>query len=134
MIRIYEQPYNQMIKNAKNAFPLEGCGILTGIDRTIYTFWPLENESQQLHRFYVGNKQLSQVLQDIETTHEDILAIYHSHPNTSAIPSALDLFNHRDQDIFIMIVSLKYTEPDVRSYQINDSRQYLNCPFQVIKE
>ncbi|MGP4072100.1 Mov34/MPN/PAD-1 family protein [Piscibacillus sp. B03] len=122
---------DEVILHAYNAKPFEGCGLLVGNSNHIHTFLPLVNESNNHYQYKVSYEQLNRLLQQINFTNQELIAIYHSHPLQRAVPSSLDLLNHPDDSIKMIIVSLKQGHPVVKCYSINN-RDYLECKLIVV--
>ncbi|SEQ60935.1 Mov34/MPN/PAD-1 family protein [Piscibacillus halophilus] len=128
-ITIKRHVLNEMIEHATYSLPSEGCGLLIGQKRKIQTFLPLINESKDENQFKITSKQLERVLSAVSFINQEVVAIYHSHPSTRAVPSSLDLRNHMDTDVKMIIVSLKHLKPTVKCYEILNHLDYKECPL-----
>ncbi|MFI5460917.1 MAG: Mov34/MPN/PAD-1 family protein [Isosphaerales bacterium] len=62
----------------------------------------------------------------------EILAIYHSHPRSEAVPSATDLRDNHYGPLPRIIVSLKGDSPEVRVWQL-DSDSFVELTWQIIE-
>ncbi|MCT2536302.1 Mov34/MPN/PAD-1 family protein [Aquibacillus koreensis] len=118
-IIIPQSIYSELIEKNRDLLPFEGCGILSGSNRYVKTAWYLDNELRSPNRFFVNKQIVEDTVMKIQEKQEDILAVYHTHPNTSAIPSSLDLKNHIDNEIDMVIISFKYKEPILKWYSIH---------------
>ncbi|MCP3029093.1 Mov34/MPN/PAD-1 family protein [Halobacillus sp. A5] len=121
--------YNDMIKLGRMSLPYEVCGLLTGFRSTIYTNWPLVNEAKSVHRFFVSQSVVEQTLKRIEEKSEEVLAVYHSHPTTSPIPSSYDI-EHHDNEVKMIIISYKNNPPAVKCFQIFN-HTYYSYPLEI---
>ncbi|MCP3030152.1 M67 family metallopeptidase [Halobacillus sp. A1] len=124
------ETYNQMITHTKKCLPYESCGLLTGKRNDIRSVWELENELKSSTRFFVDKKAVEETLEKVSEMNEEVIAIYHSHPNTSPVPSSYDLASHVDPLVKMVIVSHKEKVPLVKCYQITRHR-YTICPLLV---
>ncbi|MBI4853247.1 MAG: M67 family metallopeptidase [Acidobacteria bacterium] len=81
-----------MIFYAKNSAPEECCAFLGGEKDTFTHYYPLKNSAQDKKKsFFVAPIELFQNLQQINNLGQDLLGIYHSHPNSIAYPSKTDI-------------------------------------------
>lgn len=128
---IPQQLYDQLLQNGKVELPYEACGLLTGTQNVIQSIWPLRNELKSSTRFFVHQNQLEKTLEIISRLKQEVKAIYHTHPITDAIPSSIDIANHIDQDVGMVIISYKSSKPIMKWYKI-ESLNYKNCPFIVL--
>ncbi|WP_246096902.1 Mov34/MPN/PAD-1 family protein [Psychrobacillus soli] len=120
----------EVIDHARNQLPYESCGLLAGTDGKVNSFWVLENELKSDRRFFVSKTEVAKTLEQIAERKENVIAIYHSHPTTAAIPSSYDMINHPDSTIKMLIVSFKSEPPEAKCYHILH-RTYLECPFLI---
>lgn len=81
----------------EEAYPNEACGFLIGIDnkriRHITQWHPAENTSQEnlRRRFVIDPLAYLKAEREIEASGQQLLGIFHSHPDHPAIPSMHDL-------------------------------------------
>jgi len=61
------------------------------------------------------------VVKDIRAAGRQMLAIYHSHPETPARPSAEDIHLALTPGVIYVIVSLKDTDPVIKGFLIEDN-------------
>lgn len=111
----------KMLKLAKTGFPYEICGILSGKFLEVLTLWELETKYRRRNTFFVEEHTVEAVLKEIEEKHEEVLAIFHSHPTAAAIPSSMDIIHHPDPNVLMIIISLKDDQNPIKCFQINKS-------------
>lgn len=121
---IPELIYEEMVSHCQQNLPYEGCGFLSGKYPYVQNLWKLKNEVPSSHRFFLSRKVVTDTIKKAEEVDEDILAIYHSHPTTSAIPSHYDCIHHPDPEVNMVIVSFKYPVPEVKGYQIYNHKHF----------
>jgi proteasome lid subunit RPN8/RPN11 len=119
-MEIERQVYRQIVGEATAASPLECCGYLAGVGRTITRACPMKNMDQSRVHFSFDPGEQFATIKKIRTEKLKVLAVYHSHPETLARPSEEDIRLAFDSEISYVIISL-CTEPEVvRSFQIHN--------------
>lgn len=114
-----------MVEHARQEFPNECCGLLAGrgsrvarlyrgqnIDRSPFTY---RLDPQEQHRFF----------KEIDAAELELLAIYHSHTQSAAVPSRTDVDKAYYPDAAHVIVSLRDQQAprdaaEIRAYRIRD--------------
>lgn len=71
--------------------PLEACGLLSGKNGSVGDVLPVANIARSPVRFRMEPKAQLRAFAQIETSGQEILAIFHSHPNGSPVPSETDI-------------------------------------------
>ncbi len=91
--------------------PNEACGILAGslVTGRASAFHPARNADASPLRYTVHTEDLLRIVFAIEDAGEDLLAIFHTHTHTPAVPSATDLRAAHYPDAFYLLASL--TDP-----------------------
>lgn len=91
--------------------PNEACGLLSGTarDGMATTFHPARNAEASPLRYSVHPDDLVRITFAIEDADEDLVAIFHSHTHSPAIPSPTDLRAAMYPDAFYLLASL--TDP-----------------------
>ena len=126
--------YEQMVKQARKEAPIEACGILAGKKQKVEQFYPMTNIDQSSAHFMMEPKEQFAVIKDIRAEGLELLAIYHSHPETPAHPSAEDIKLALTPDVIYVIVSLQVDNtPAIQGFLINDGRTE-NVPVRILKE
>jgi [CysO sulfur-carrier protein]-S-L-cysteine hydrolase len=104
--------------------PLEACGILVGQAGVVARGYATDNKLRSPVLYEVDERQLFQILKEMDREKEEILAIYHSHTETDPMPSKTDIQKAHWPESFYMIVSLKDPKPRVRAYRIIDGQAH----------
>jgi proteasome lid subunit RPN8/RPN11 len=83
----------ELLAHARAALPREACGLLSGdaAGGRVRAFHPARNVADSSVAFDAHPDDLARILLGIEDGGEDLVAIFHSHPRTGAVPSATDL-------------------------------------------
>ena len=96
MIHINQHLINRMLKEAKNAYPYECCGLLVGkkndTGKVVHEIYPVENKNKvrAVDRYEIDSKEFDQIDREATKKGRNIIGIYHSHPDQPAAPSAFD--------------------------------------------
>jgi len=115
----------QMIVHAKQVYPEEACGLLTGRDGRATRFVPLKNVLRSETAYEIDPAIFAATLRSIRDAAEELIAIFHSHPRGQANPSKSDLERAAYADVAHVIVSLAIWErPEIRAFRIIDGHDY----------
>lgn len=109
---------DSMYKHASEGLPNEACGYLGGKDGVITTFYPMTNIDQSPEHFTFDPKEQFAVVKDARSKKEDLLAVYHSHPETPARLSEEDISLFNDPNPVYLIVSLKDELPVMNGFNV----------------
>ena len=120
MLTIPRDIYDALIAHARRDFPLEACGIIGGNDAAVTEHYPMTNTDRSNEHFMMDPKEQFAVVKDLRGKGKNMLAIYHSHPETPARPSEEDIRLALTPDVSYVIISLAEAEPVVRSWRIAD--------------
>ena len=113
--------FEQMVAQAKALAPIEACGILAGSDSKVEKLYKMTNVENSNSHFMMEPKEQFTVVKDIRSAGLEMLAIYHSHPETPARPSAEDIRLALTPDVIYLIVSLQDAKtPVVKGLLIED--------------
>ncbi|MDX8046614.1 M67 family metallopeptidase [Gracilibacillus sp. S3-1-1] len=118
VIIIPEYIYEQIITEGNKRLPYEACGLLAGNKNQVHSFWPLNNHLQSSRRFFVPKEEVRAAERQIINKKEQVLAVFHTHPSTKAVPSYYDLQNHPTVDVAMVIVSFKHDDPVMKWYAV----------------
>jgi proteasome lid subunit RPN8/RPN11 len=119
MLRIPEEIYDDLIAHGREGFPLEVCGILGGTGDTVSAIYRMVNTDASNEHFMMEPRDQFAVVKDLRTKGLSMLAIYHSHPESPARPSAEDIRLALTPGVAYVIISL--ADPaaaDVKSFRI----------------
>jgi len=120
MLKIPIQINTAIIDHAKRDFPLEACGILGGENGVVSEHYPMANTDKSNEHFTMEPKEQFAVVKDLRAKGKEMLAIYHSHPETPARPSEEDIRLALTPNVAYVIVSLAGETPEVKSFLIDN--------------
>ena len=110
-----------VIAHAERAQPLECCGVLLGRQPdAISEAAEIRNVAQDPDRYLLDPKGHLDVRRQARQRGLEIVGFYHSHPHSSARPSARDIAEATYPGHFYLIVALGEVQPEIRLYQLTD--------------
>lgn len=104
--------------------PDEACGLLIGDADTgiVPRFYPTENKAASAKLYSIGPMDFLDADEAADAAGLAIVGVVHSHTHTDAYPSPTDIDQAPDPSWHYVIVSLRDTDPMVRSYRIVDGQ------------
>lgn len=111
----------ELIAHARSEQPLECCGLLAGHIAddvgTATTRFPVKNDAASSTEYFSNPRDMLFAFRTIRERGLELLAIYHSHPTSEAVPSRHDIErNTYGESAAHLIVSLAGAEPVVRAW------------------
>jgi proteasome lid subunit RPN8/RPN11 len=123
MIEIPTAIHEELIEHARTGFPLEVCGILGGTGDSVSAIYCMTNTDASNEHFMMDPKEQFAVVKDLRAKGIDMLAIYHSHPETPARPSEEDIHLALTPGVSYIIISLADPQrPVVKSFKIEQGK------------
>jgi [CysO sulfur-carrier protein]-S-L-cysteine hydrolase len=103
---------DELFAHARSELPNEACGLLAGSLTTgrATRFHPARNVEASPLRYNVHPKDLVRITFAIEDAGEELVAIFHSHTRSPAVPSATDRRTAMYPDPFYLLATL--ADPD----------------------
>ncbi len=120
MIRIPAYIIDGIIEQAINELPNEACGLLVGSVSDVLKQYPLTNIDRSPEHFSFDPAEQFQVFREARTDGREIIANYHSHPETPSRPSEEDIRLAYDPNILYLIVSLATETPILKAFNIQN--------------
>ncbi len=126
MIRIPKSIFNGMVDHAKKESPLECCGILGGKNHTVEKAFGLKNAEESPFRYSMAGQEQLRVFEEMEKETMEMVAIYHSHPQTIPFPSETDVKLAFYPEVASIIISLmEEGNPVLKAFRIGKEAIYL---------
>ena len=107
-------------KQAKEEAPLEACGYLAGKEGFITTHYKMTNADQSEIHYSFDPQEQFRVIKTVRNSGLEIIAAYHSHPESPARPSEEDIRLAHDSSIIYVIVSLESGKRTCGAFIIKD--------------
>jgi [CysO sulfur-carrier protein]-S-L-cysteine hydrolase len=124
MLTLHRTVHDRMVAHCLVGLPEEACGLLGGDLETgeAVTCYPTRNVAASAKLYTVDPRDHLRADRDAEASGNAIIGVFHSHTHTEAYPSATDVAQAPDPTWHYVLVSLRDTEPVVRSYRIIDGQ------------
>ncbi len=110
MFTIPKHIIDKIREQAKEEAPNEACGYLGGTDSTANSCYPLRNVDESPEHFSFDPSEQFKTLKEAREAGENLIAVYHSHPDTPARMSDEDLRLANDTSMLYIIYSLADNE------------------------
>ncbi|NOQ36718.1 MAG: hypothetical protein GQ569_12630 [Methylococcaceae bacterium] len=113
----------KLLEHAQSLPDAEVCGLIGSLDNTPVSCYHVTNTDQHPQsKFTLDAAEQIGVFKTMREKGEQLFAIYHSHPNSPAIPSATDLALANYPEVLYLIISLNTKGVlELRGFYINDN-------------
>lgn len=123
MIIIPQHIIDGIIEQAQRELPDEACGLLVGTGNEVVKQYPLTNIDHSPEHFSFDPREQFQVLREARKEELQIIANYHSHPESPARPSEEDIRLACDREIIYLILSLQEKAlPVLKAFSIREGK------------
>lgn len=123
--------FEQMAEQARTEAPIEACGILAGTNGRVEKLYRMTNTEKRGDHFMMDPKEQFAVVKDIRSSSLELLAIYHSHPETPARPSTEDIRLAMTPNVVYLILSLQNgNDPDLKGFYV-DNGTVIDVPVEI---
>jgi [CysO sulfur-carrier protein]-S-L-cysteine hydrolase len=121
-----------IVRHAQACAPDEGCGLIVGKNGVGERFTPMKNVLGSSAAYEMDPAELIRVLRGARESGDELIAIYHSHPEGPTTPSKTDIDHTHYPEAAQIIVSLERPDsPVVRAFRIID-REALEIEVRAI--
>jgi len=116
-----------IMNHARSAYPEECCGFLLGMDSDgrrirLALSVPNTNQGSRGSRFNIDPMELVRAEEEARRSNLNLIGIYHSHPDSPAQPSKVDLDNAWPGYTYL-VVSVQNGEPkDLAAWFLSEDR------------
>jgi proteasome lid subunit RPN8/RPN11 len=123
-VKIPQSLVAAIIAHAEETSPEECCGLLAGADSVPSHVYRIQNIHETPKVFFeMAPKDQFWAFKNMRHNNLNLVAIYHSHPETPARPSQSDIRLAYDPEPYYLIASLQHRDtPDLRAYRIVDGK------------
>lgn len=124
MLIVPKSIFDAMLAHCREGYPDEACGILAGSGQEVSQLYRMANADPSPVSYLMDAKEQFAAMRDMRERRLTMLAIFHSHPASSAYPSPKDVsLAFYDECLYIIIGLSGRTgeaEPEVRAYSIRE--------------
>lgn len=114
-----EAQAQQIVEHALHESPREACGIIIGTGVQAQLIIPIPNKAANpLVNFEMEHAAFVKAMFQAEKTGQQLIGLYHSHPNSAPLPSQSDIAQANYPDTVYLIVSLQGTHPRLAAWDI----------------
>ena len=115
-----------VVAHARATLPDECCGLLAGVIDNgagrVSQHFPIRNDLASPTEYATNPRDMLDASKATRAAGTDVLAIYHSHPASVAVPSRTDLArNWWGESVVHVIVGLAGAKADVRAWWLTES-------------
>ena len=111
-----------MLAAARDAAPLEACGLLGGADDKAKEFYELTNIDKSGEHYSMIPEEQFAAVKDMRSKKLNMVAIWHSHPATPARMSEEDMRLAFTPDVVYLILSLADSgKPEIRGFAVENN-------------
>ena len=135
-MRIAAALAQDLVAHAIADLPNECCGMVAGVGGQATRVLRAGNTEGSPFMYVMDPREQLRIMDDIDTSGEDLLAIYHSHTRSAAYPSRTDVELAFFPDTLYLIVSIADRDaPELRAYRISrgapDGDQIAEEPVEI---
>ena len=129
ILKLSKESQEGMQKHAEATYPYECCGFFYGSNGDVREIGEIKEvtnskEGDQRRRFEVSPLDYMGAEKYALESGQELLGIYHSHPDHPAIPSEHDLKQAVPFFSYIILAVKQGTLEDTKSWQLNDENEF----------
>ena len=116
-VRLSPELRERLIEHALSSPGEEVCGLLGGNVSGLNSVYPVRNiANKPQSRFLMSPEEQIAAIRVMRKRGETLAGIYHSHPDTEAVPSNADIELAAYPDVYYFIISLAKPRPELKCY------------------
>ncbi|MBI5632022.1 MAG: M67 family metallopeptidase [Nitrospirae bacterium] len=109
----------QIVAHCRACYPDEACGILAGTGNRVTKVYAMKNAEPSPISYFMDTGEQFRVMKELRQEGLTMVAIFHSHPQSPAYPSATDIRLAFYDDLFYVIAGmLNGTLSELRAFTI----------------
>ncbi|MDP8217839.1 MAG: M67 family metallopeptidase [Candidatus Theseobacter exili] len=120
MIKIKKGIVDLILKEGRDYAPFESCGYFAGKEGVVAKRYALRNIDESSDHYSMDPAEQFAVIKQVRAEGLDIIAVYHTHPETPPWPSEEDIRLAYDPSIIYVIASLMNDECKIKSFSIKE--------------
>ena len=120
-MKITQNTIDDILNHAREGFPDEVCGLLAGSEGAVLRCFRISNTDKSSVSYMMEPSEQFQAFKQMRKEGMELIAIYHSHPTSTAYPSQTDVRLAYYQEAVYIIVSMQRAgAPEIRGFRIID--------------
>lgn len=119
--------FRQIVKYSKDLMPQEACGYLGGKGYLVKEFYPMKNIDKSGVHFTLDPEEQFAVMDKAHLAGLEIVAVFHSHPESPARMSEEDIRLANDPEVLYLIYSVLNKE--LRAFYIGKEKKLTEIPI-----
>ena len=126
-LEISRKFFDLILEESRKEYPNEACGVIlgpTGSGKAL-RIKPMPNAAQSPIFYEFDSKDLLRLYREVDDLDEEIVVIYHSHPDSEAYPSRTDIAYAGEPAAHYVLVSTRQEiapASEFRSFRIIDGQ------------
>jgi [CysO sulfur-carrier protein]-S-L-cysteine hydrolase len=119
-VRISQELARELVDHAVADLPNECCGMIAGRGGTATRVLRAGNSEGSPFMYVMDPREQLRIMDAIDDSGDDLLAIYHSHTRSAAYPSRTDVELAFYPDTLYLIVSIADRDaPEIRAFRLS---------------
>lgn len=119
-MRLPPELAQELVDHAIRDLPNECCGLIAGRGDTAVRLHPATNSEGSPFMYVMDPREQMELMDQIDESGDDLLAIYHSHTRSAAYPSRTDVELAFFPDTLYLIVSIADRDaPVIRAFRLS---------------
>ncbi|MGC1238671.1 MAG: M67 family metallopeptidase [Acidimicrobiales bacterium] len=129
MLTVSVSQRDAMVATCIRALPNEGCGLLLGTaEGLVHDVVASDNIANSAKVYEIDPKVMLRATRRADDEGLEVIGVFHSHTHSEARPSPTDIRQAPDPSWHYVLISLRDTPADVRSYRVIDGE----ASFEVV--
>ena len=119
-MRLPPELAQELVAHATRDLPNECCGLIAGRGGIAVRVLPATNSEGSPFMYVMDPQDQLRMMDEIEESGDDLLAVYHSHTRSAAYPSRTDVELAFFPDTLYLIVSIADRDaPEIRAFRLS---------------
>jgi proteasome lid subunit RPN8/RPN11 len=121
MLTVSVSQRDAMVATCIRALPNEGCGLLLGtVEGLVHEVVASANVADSAKVYEIDPTVMLRATRRADAEGLEVIGVFHSHTHSEARPSPTDVRQAPDPSWHYVLISLRDTPADVRSYRVID--------------
>ncbi|MBA4373669.1 MAG: hypothetical protein C0402_12520 [Thermodesulfovibrio sp.] len=118
-LHIPEALYDRMLAHCRKSYPDEACGLLAGKGDRAFDIFEMTNTEPSPVSYFMDPKEQFHALKVMREKGLQLVAIFHSHPQSPAYPSPKDVsLAFYEEAVYIIVSFVDREKPEMKAFNI----------------